>query len=325
MTEQADNPRALDVSIAGEINPDLILYGLPSDLPEEREILASGFTMTLGSSSAIFANNLSLLGSKVGLSSRIGPDVLGEMCCRTLQEAGVDLSRVVRAQSGSGTGVTLILPLTDTRRILTYPGAMFDFDIEDIDLDYLATAKHFHLSSLFLHRKLSPDIPELFVEMKRRGLTTSLDTNDDPEGKWAGVLDEVLSKVDVLLCTEDELVKIAKVDDLNAAEEKISARLPLLVVKRGARGASAYTNGMRIDSPALQVVVKDSVGAGDSFDAGFVHQWIRQAPIETCLAHGNVAAALSVTRSGGTEAFRDEAYRRQFFSTNWNNRKISRS
>jgi hypothetical protein len=46
------------------------------------------------------------------------------------------------------------------RRILTYPGAMFEMGIEDLDLNYLATAKHFHLSSLFLHRKLSQHIPE---------------------------------------------------------------------------------------------------------------------------------------------------------------------
>jgi sugar/nucleoside kinase (ribokinase family) len=223
-----------DVAIVGELNPDLILYGVPHELPEEREVLASGFTLTLGSSSAILAHNLSLLGSKVTFSSRIGCDAMGEMCCRRLREAGVEVERVVRSVSGSGTGITLILPLTTTRRILTYPGAMFEMGIDDLDLDYLATARHFHLSSLFLHRKLSPHITELFKEMKRRGLTTSLDTNDDPEDKWGGVLQDVLPLVDVLLCTEDELAKIAKVED---AAEYVAAKVPLLVVKRGARGA----------------------------------------------------------------------------------------
>ena len=196
-----------DVAIVGELNPDLIVYGLPRELPEEREILATGFTLTLGSSSAILAHNLALLGSKVTFSSRIGGDVLGEMCRDRLREAGVEVDRVVRSTAGSNTGMTLILPLATTRRILTYPGTMFEMGIEDLDLDYLARARHFHLSSLFLHRKLSPQIPDLFREMKRRGLTTSLDTYDDPEDKWGGVLDEVLSLVDLLLCTEDELAK----------------------------------------------------------------------------------------------------------------------
>jgi hypothetical protein len=47
-----------DVAIVGELNPDLILYGVPPELPAEREVLASGFTLTLGSSSAILAHNL---------------------------------------------------------------------------------------------------------------------------------------------------------------------------------------------------------------------------------------------------------------------------
>jgi sugar/nucleoside kinase (ribokinase family) len=303
-----------DVAIVGELNPDLILYGVPHELPEEREVLASGFTLTLGSSSAILAHNLSLLGSKVTFSSRIGCDAMGEMCCQRLAEAGVEVERVIRSTTGSSTGITLILPLTTTRRILTYPGAMFEMGIEDLDLDYLATARHFHLSSLFLHRKLSPDIPELFKEMKRRGLTTSLDTNDDPEGKWGGVLNEVLPLVDVLLCTEDELSKIAKVE---AAAEHVAAIVPLLVVKRGARGVSAFTDGRRIDVPSLRVDVIDSVGAGDTFDAGFLHQWVRKADLETCLAYGNLSGGLSVTRSGGTEAFSDASYRRSFFDRHW--------
>jgi sugar/nucleoside kinase (ribokinase family) len=308
------DPRRPDFAIVGEINPDLILYGLPRELPEEHEILASGFTLALGSSSAILAHNLALLGSNVTFTSRIGPDVLGEMCLHALREAGVELSHVVRSTSGSNTGVTLILPLTTTRRILTYPGTMFDMGIEDLDIDYLATARHFHLSSLFLHRKLTPDIPWLFKEMKRRGLTTSLDTNDDPEGKWEGALRGVLPFVDLLFCNEDELARIAKGEP---SAERVSAMVPLLVVKRGARGASAYAGGRRIDAQSLRLDVKDSVGAGDTFDAGFLHQWGRRAPLETCLAYGNLAGGLSVTRTGGTAAFSDFAYRQSFFNQHW--------
>lgn len=310
----------IDVAIVGEINPDMIVYGLPRELPEEREVLASGFTLTLGSSSAIVAHNLALLGSRVSLSSLIGCDVLGEMCCDKLRVAGVELEHVIRSTSGTSTGVTLILPLATSRRILTYPGTMFELGMEHLDLDYLASAKHFHLSSLFLHRKLSPDIPCLFEEMKTRGLTTSLDTNDDPDNKWDGGLEQILPLVDVLFCNEEELEKIAKTD---FAAERVSAKVPLLVVKRGGRGASAYTRGQRIDVPSLHVEAIDSVGAGDSFDAGFLHQWVRRAPLETCVAYGNLAGSLSVTRSGGTEAFIDSSYRRSFFERHWRNETLA--
>lgn len=311
-----------DVSIVGEINPDLILYGLPRELPEEREILASGFAMTLGGSSAILAHNLALLGSMVRFSARIGPDVLGEMCCKRLAEAGVDLRGVVRAVSGSATGVTVILPITERRRILTFPGTMFEMTMADIDLNFLAEARHFHLSSLFLHRGLLKDIPSLFRMMKQRGLSTSLDTNDDPENRWGGALDEVLASVDVLFCTERELLAMTGLSDLAEATQKMAARLPLLVVKRGALGAWAYTEGHTLEAQALRVTVADTVGAGDTFDAGFLHKWVRGSAVETCLAYGNLAAGFSVTRSGGTEAFHDTVARERFFADHWRDEKF---
>ncbi len=68
-----------DITIAGEINLDLILYGLPADLPLEQELLADGLELTLGSSSAITAHNLAALGSRVGFVTRVGTDQLGEI------------------------------------------------------------------------------------------------------------------------------------------------------------------------------------------------------------------------------------------------------
>jgi|CZKL01.1.fsa_nt_gi sugar/nucleoside kinase (ribokinase family) len=303
-----------DVAIVGEINPDLIVYGLPRDLPEEREILASECQLMLGSSSAILAHNLSVLGSQVTFSSRVGNDLFADLCLHEMESAGVDVQHVVRIPTGKGTGITVILPLASTRRILTYPGAMFEMTLGDLDLDFIARAKHFHLSSVFLHRKLLADIPHLFKEMKRRGLTTSLDTNDDPEGLWRGVVEEILPHVDLLFCTEDEVRKIAKVDD---AESFLSSRVPVLVVKRGARGATVFSDGPRIDAPALSVDVVDTVGAGDTFDAGFLHQWLQKALPEICLSFGNLTAGLSVTRPGGTAAFRDAEYRTSFFERHW--------
>ena len=73
------NMPPFDVTIAGELNLDLILYGLPEELPPERELLADRMMLTLGSSSAIVAHNLAALGCKVGFVSRIGDDSLGQI------------------------------------------------------------------------------------------------------------------------------------------------------------------------------------------------------------------------------------------------------
>ena len=299
-----------DVTIAGELNLDLILYGLPEQLAPERELLADRMMLTLGSSSAILAHNLSALGSRVGFQSRIGHDPLGEIALQRLAESGVDVSRVRRVEGTSTTGLTVILHHEAWRNILTYAGTISELTWEDLDLDYLADARHFHLSSYYLQRALLPRVSELFERLKTRGLTISLDTNDDPDDRWEGGLEEVLRHVDIFLPNEREACKAAGTADLETAIHKLSQMVPLVVVKLGRHGALAQRGAERFVSPPRVVKTVDAIGAGDSFDAGFLHEFVRGADLEACLASGNLVGALSTTRPGGTEAFRDLARRK---------------
>ena len=149
--------------------------------------------------------------------------------------------------------------------------------------------------------------------MKEAGLTTSLDTNDDPDDTWKGGLHEALRYVDVFLPNEREAQKAAGVNDLETAIKKLAELVPLVVVKRGPAGVIAQRGKERFASPALKVAAIDLVGAGDSFDAGFLHNHVRGADLQACLRAGNLAGAFSTTRSGGSEAFRDAKGREQFF------------
>ena len=302
-----------DVTIAGELNLDLILYGLPEQLAPERELLADRMILTLGSSSAIVAHNLSVLGSRVGFQSRIGDDPLGQIAIERLQQGGVDVSRVRRVPGAITTGLTVILHHQAWRNILTYLGTIAELSWQDLDLDYLADSRHFHLSSYYLQRGLRPRVGELFQQLKAKGLTISLDTNDDPDDLWEGGLEEVLRHVDVFLPNEREACKAAGTDDLEAAVKKLSSLVPLVVVKLGRKGALAQRGAERIVVPTKEVVAVDTVGAGDSFDAGFLHEFVRGSDLAICLASGNLAGALSTTRPGGTEAFRDTEHREEFF------------
>ena len=149
--------------------------------------------------------------------------------------------------------------------------------------------------------------------MKSKGLTTSLDTNDDPEDLWASPLAETLPYVDIILPNEREARKCARRDDLETAIARLSEQVPTVVVKLGARGATAAHGGERFTAAPVKVDIVDPVGAGDSFDAGFLSQYLRGRDIPTCLEYGNLAGAFSTTASGGTEAFRDRRKLREFF------------
>ena len=300
-----------DVSVIGELNLDLILYGLPQSLVLEREHLATDLSITLGSSSAIFAHNLSYLGNRVGFSSCIGDDPFGEICVQRLSASGVDVSHIKKLR-GKTTGLTVILPQRKERFILTYPGAMYEMTERELDQAFVFNAKHLHLSSYFLQKGIRPQLIHIFRKAKEAGLTTSLDTNDDPEDRWSGDIQLLLRYVDILLPNERELCKLAQMNDVEKAVESLSQKVRILVIKRGSQGAMARVGKEKFLAYPPVVDVVDPVGAGDTFDAGFVHQFIRGAKIEDCLKFANCTGALSVTRAGGTEAFRDATHRDAF-------------
>src|SRR6185437_7208413 len=290
---------AFNVAIAGELNLDLILYGLPDDLPSERELLASAFEMTLGSSSAILAHNLAALGLSVAFAGKVGADSFGQIALRYLDAQGVDVSHVVEARDGTATGVTVLLPHKAGRRILTYPGTIASLTVECLDIEFLASARHFHMSSLFLQTGLHCGLPKLITDQKSRGLTISLDTNDDPSGRWDGVLHEVLPLVDILLPNRDELCSISGRATVAEALDALSPIVPMIAVKCGSDGALVQYDGRRTPIPPVAVEALDSIGAGDSFNAGFLAAWLSGHSPEDSARAGNISGALSTTQPGG--------------------------
>jgi sugar/nucleoside kinase (ribokinase family) len=300
-----------DITIAGELNLDLILYGLPAEMQTERELLATDFQATLGSSSAIVAHNAATIGAKVAFSTMIGTDEFGRLAVQRLGAAGVDTSHT-RQHRTVATGVTLLLPHGDRRHILTFPGTIAELTVADLDFEFLVQARHFHLSSLYLQRGLRADLPDLLRRLKQAGLTISLDTNDDPDDRWGSPLAEVLPYVDIFLPSEDEMFRMTQSSNLDAAVEALPLRPPVIVVKCGSRGSRVYEQGRVTDVAPLSVVPLDTIGAGDSFDAGFLRAYLLSKDTITCARIGNITGALSTQASGGTEAFRNPLLRDSF-------------
>lgn len=312
-TSSGEAKRRFDITIAGETNLDLILYGLPEVMPTERELLASDFKITLGGSSSILAHNLAVLGSRVGFVTQVGNDELGQIALTRLRESGLNLLQAPH-QEDISTGVTILLPHGQRRHILTNLGAIAEMKVADLDMSYLTSARHFHLSSLFLQTGLQPDLPQMFARLKSAGLTLSLDTNDDPSGQWSGVLDQLLDTVDLLLPNEDEIKRIARTATLEQALDALSERVPLIVVKCGSRGAVVQQGRDREWVAPLQVQPVDTIGAGDSFNAGFLNFYLRGEDPLRAAAMGNVAGALATLKAGGTEAYRDSTLRENFLA-----------
>ncbi len=292
-----------DVIVVGELNVDIILNEIESLPVVGKEIMAGSMSVTLGSSSAIFASNLSSLGARVAFIGKIGKDNFASVVLSSLEGKNVDTSHIIRSQS-LATGATIVLNYGQDRANVTYPGAMNDLRIDDIDRDFLAGARHMHFANCFMQPGIRKDLTILFRTARELGLTTSLDTQWDPEEKWDLPLEELLPYVDVFLPNMAEFKFLSHSNTVEEGIARLKRFAHIIAIKNGSDGALCWDGSNLISQPVFKnEEVIDCIGAGDSFDAGFIMDFISNAPIAKCLETGALTGAINTTRAGGTGAF----------------------
>jgi sugar/nucleoside kinase (ribokinase family) len=290
-----------DLLVIGDANPDVVLSGVPRDIPfAQRETLVDAGAMVLGGSAAIMACGAARLGLRTAFVGRVGDDPAGRFALDALAERGVDVSGCV-VDPAAPTALTVVLVAGADRAILTLPGTLPLLGADDVDPKLVAASRHVHVSSYFLQPRLAAGLPALLAAARAGGATTSLDTNDDPAGRW----ECDLANVDVVLPNEAEALALAgRADgDVVAASRTLGARSGgLVVVKRGPDGALAWADGAVVTAPGLLLSPVDAVGAGDSFDAGFLAGWLDGAGVAESLRLATACGSLSTRAVGGTAA-----------------------
>jgi sugar/nucleoside kinase (ribokinase family) len=293
--------KPFDLLIPGEINPDLILSGDVEPQFGQAEKLVESATLAIGSSSVITACGAARLGLKAALVGVCGDDLFGRFMLEEMTRRGVDVS-AVRLAPDLQTGLTVILNKGDDRAMLTSPGAIAALRAEDVTDSLLAQSRHLHVASYFLQAALRPGLPDLFRRARALGLTTSLDTNWDPSRQWIGVW-ELLPLVDVFLPNENEAVALTGARTPGQALKRLAARTGIVAMKRGAEGALACRGEETVSARALCCDhVADTVGAGDTFDAGFLYGFLNGWDLETSLWLAAASGSLSTRAAGGTAA-----------------------
>ncbi len=297
--------KLFDVLVAGELNVDLILDGFGKFPEVGKEVLANKMDLVLGSSSAIFASNISSLGAGAAFIGKIGKDMFGEVVLNSLKKSKVNIS-MIKVNGQLYTGATVVLNVGEDRANVTYPGAMEYLTPGDIADDDLKKARHLHFSSYFLQPGMRGGLGELFRRAKKLGLTTSFDMQWDPAEKWNLDITGVLPFVDVFLPNEKELMFLTRKNSLEEAIQSVAKYTSILSVKRGNKGSLVHDRDKTTNLPAfLNKQVVDAIGAGDSFNAGFIWKFIKGSGIAECHRFGNITGAVSTTAQGGTAAFRD--------------------
>jgi sugar/nucleoside kinase (ribokinase family) len=266
-----------------------------------REVLVSDFAMVLGSATAIMAMGLARLGTEVAFVGRVGDDVWGRYCLDDMAGRGIDLSRVIRG-GGLKTGVTVSITHPGDRALVTYLGAITALTGRDVPDSAMAGIDHLHVSSFFFQEGLRPDLPDLFARAQRAGLTTSLDTGFDPSGRWDDGIRETLALTDLFFPNEVELEALTGAHDPAEGLRRLRNGRTRVVAKLGTHGTMTLDGDAIVRVPAYHVEAVDTTGAGDSFNAGFLHRWLEGAPLVECLRLGAACGALSTLGLGGTAA-----------------------
>ena len=294
---------SFDVLVIGELNADIILDDIKGFPMIGKEILANELNVVLGSSSAIFASNLSSLGKSVAMVGLLGEDSFADLIKKSLRNKKVNTDFVVTTKKYK-TGLTIVMNYGMDRANVTFPGAMEHLLTVDITDEMMLSSKHLHLSSIFLQKGIKNEAVELFKRAKKLGLTTSMDPQWDPAEDWDLELEKLIPHIDIWMPNVMEFKNITGTDSISAGIEKIKNFSNCIVIKDGVHGAHLWENGKLTTKPAfLNNKVADCIGAGDSFDAGFISEFVNGSSLERCVEVGNVMGAINTLEPGGTAAF----------------------
>ena len=298
-------PKKTDCLCVGDLYVDILIKIQEPPRFGQVEQMAEDVHMALGGSGCIFAAQFAKLGGSCGVIGKVGTDESSALIVRALADAGVDVSRIAERE-GTRVGYGILLNHGDDRAMYAYAGDSDGFGEETLGPDLAHQCSHWHIASYYLLQSLKSRWPGWIRNLRTRGVTVSLDTNYDPDERWADAR-ELLPLIDVFLPNETEACAIAGTDSAEAAGKKLAAECPLVVIKKGSHGAAAF-KGDRQWSMAVPddlrdgLAIIDTVGAGDSFDGGFLRAWTLGKSVDECLRWGIRCGCASLRGPGGTAA-----------------------
>ena len=298
--------------IIGNTTMDLFISGLerlPGLGGDEFTVANLAFcdqplALVLGGNGANTAFALARLGAPVALGSAIGQDTLGQIVSGWLKEAGVNLEGLVRRQSAATPTTTVITDAALNRLAFHHPGASASFQAADVPAGLLARATTLLISGYPLLPAWRPQgAADTLAQARQAGALTALDIGP-AIGRPAALaeLRPLLANIDYLLCNEHELAVCTGGDDLEAnLKTMLAAGANCLVIKQGRKGALIRQAGSAtgLTAPGFEVEARFTVGAGDSFNAGFLFGRGQGWSLAQAARFGNAVAALVVSGSQG--------------------------
>ena len=289
------------LTIIGDVGVDVVLGPIDHWPAVGTESLMDRSELRPGGSAANAALAASYLGAPCRLLSLVGNDSWGAWLAEQFQDFN---ARLPVCDSSTSVSVGIIHACGE-RTFLTTRGHLEAFGYEHVG-PFMARARHRDsialLSGVFLTPKLRRGYARLLDELAALGYQIALDTGW-PSGNWDDQLREEVfgwvARCDHVLFNEMEIGSLGDSADFQTALANVSRRLKpgaSLIVKRGAKGATGFQAGVTLDTDAVASAVFDTIGAGDSFNAGYLLARLEGRDLTNALEAGCRAAAAIITR-----------------------------
>ncbi len=294
-------PGALEVIAAGELFIDLIMSGIEGWPEPGKEVLARHFHREIGGGAVITACGLAKLGSRSAVLGVAGVDT-GDWVVNRLASNAVDPS-MIQFDAVEPTAFTVIATSPNDRAFLTYSGANRNFQAEftkAVEARKLAGTRHVHLA-------WAPDLDTagaLLNEIRGSGCTVSLDVGW--REKWLADprAIAILRRTNFFFPNEIEARLVTGEKEPRRILQGFADRgISRVALKRGSAGSALLWDGRMFFAGPHPVAALDTTGAGDCFDAGFLHAWLKGQDPESCLRTANACGAISTEAYGGIVGF----------------------
>lgn len=302
------------IGVIGPLNIDLIMRGdAPKDIQELNSWSGASdvYCLTAGAAGYV-SQNLKKLGNEIHLVSCIGDDPFGVMIKSSLEKIGIETNHILIEEGKEGAIAIFILLFGSNKRPLTFrlpthhgwPPILNDEAKNHLlNADLLHSAGYLHFPDLWNENFLN-----LLKEAKMKGLIVSMDPQfplSPFEPPWIKVLKPLIPYIDIFMVDENEAFNITRKEtEQEAAQFLMDSGFQKIAIKLGHRGVfvkdEKYEN-MIPAVPPKQFI--DSIGAGDSFDAGFIQGILERRDIITAAKMGVKAATMSIEGVGGSNSF----------------------
>lgn len=281
------NPGSPRFVIVGSLNIDLVA-SLPR-LPKAHEKLrVQQWVVTDGGAGGNTASWLAFLDRVVELVSAVGRDDYGKRLIANLHRSGVGVASVEES-STEPTGMAVAMSVGETKYIVSLAGPCRRSAVAAFPRDRFASDSHLHLIG-----EPTSAFRELAKAAIARGATVSLEANGyDPS--------PLIDCIDLCFMNSDELRRIDRSrrrSDITRARALIGDHRCWVIITQGAKGAAAVSRQVVVRATTTRVDPVDPTGAGDAFDAGFLHAWTNERNIDTALSNGLLLATRVISQIG---------------------------